>query len=310
MNDFRNAVNNAPTTPIASGSGGLDWLAIWRAMYDAEHAQTVATIGAQRARPTDRWFGRAGRFAQASGRAAQPDAFMRAVLPHLRPTDTLLEIGAGTGRHALFLASQVGQVVAVEPSESMRRHLGQRLEAANTGNVTVVQAAWPIAGLPPADIAISAHVVYGVREIGPFLSAMDAAARRACFVLLGFRQPSFVLAPFWEALYGVPRYPLPGALECFNVLHQLGIPAQVTLLPTPPYTFADRQEALEDLRWRLYLPEEATSDTRLLAAIDDLLVHDAAGRYAPPHQPAYTALLWWTRADHKQGEHGHLVARE
>jgi len=132
-----------------------------------------------------------------------------------------------------------------------------------------------------------------VREIGPFLTAMNAAARRACFVLLGFRQPSFVLAPFWEYIYGTPRLPLPGALECFSALHQLGLPARFDLLPASPFTFADRHEALEDLRWRLYLPEEESSDTRLLAAFGDLVKHDAAGRCVPTNQPAHVALLWW-----------------
>jgi len=168
--------------------------------------------------------------------------------------EVIADIGAGTGRHTLFLSRQVAQVIAVEPSASMRQHLEQRLDAANAKNVTVVPTSWPTADLPLGDIAICAHVAYGVREIEPFLSAMNAAARRACFVLIGFRQPSFVLAPFWEQIYGTPRCPLPGALECFNALHQLGIPARCDLLPASPYTFADRQEALEDLRWRLYLP--------------------------------------------------------
>ena len=56
--------------PAAIGAGGCDWLAIWRAMYDAEHAQTEALVGAQRARATDRWAGKAGRYAR-SGRAGR-----------------------------------------------------------------------------------------------------------------------------------------------------------------------------------------------------------------------------------------------
>ena len=55
------------------------------------------------------------------------------------------------------------------------------------------------------------------------------------------RQPSYVLSPFWEALYGEPRLPLPGALECLNVLYQLGIPAQLTLLPAKFFTYGTPQ---------------------------------------------------------------------
>ena len=277
------------------GAGGYDWLAIWRAMYDAERAQTIELAGAQGPQPADRWAGKAGRFAQVAGRATQPDAFMRAIMPSLRPTDTVLDIGAGAGRHTAFLADHVAQVIALEPSASMRQQLEQRLGDAAARNVTVLPALWPVANAPPCDVAICAHVIYSVREIGAFLSQMHQAARRACFVLAGFHQPSFALSPFWDAIYGVPRLPLPGALECLNVLYQLGIHAQLTPLPASRYSFADRQEAFEDLRWRLYLPDDALSHARLETTIDQLLERDRFGRLAPPNQLAHVAMLWWAR---------------
>jgi SAM-dependent methyltransferase len=277
-------------------TGGLDWLAIWCQMIDAERAQAENLVGARPAQAADRWARKAHSFAQASDRNPQPDAFMRALLPHLRPTDTVLDIGAGAGRHALFLAQHVAQVVAVEPSLAMRRQLEQRLAAEDAAGVTVVPADWPAAETPHCDIAICAHVLYGVREAGPFLARMQAIARRECFVLLGFRQPSFVFSPFWEQLYGVPRLPLPGALECLNVLYQLGIPAQLTLLPASRYTFADEREALADLRWQLGLPDDPASDARVLAAMSELLERDAAGRLTPRLHPASMALLWWSSA--------------
>ena len=281
------------------GAGGHDWLAIWQAMHDAEHAQTVALAGQQPVRDADRWAGKARRFAQSAGRAAQPDAFLRAILPQLRLTDTLLDIGAGTGRHTAFLAQHVAQVFAVEPSASMREQL-QRLDDRAGQHVTVLPESWPSADVPACDIAICAHVVYGVREIGPFLARMHHVARRACFLLVGFCQPSFALSPFWEAIYGVPRLPLPGALECLNVLYQLGIPAQLSLLPTSRYRFADRQEALEDLRWRLYLPNDAASEALITAAIDALLERDGSGWLALPNQPEAVAMLWWTHTPKTQ----------
>ena len=60
-----------------------DWLAIWRRMYDAERAQTDALVPVQEL-IGDHWASQAARFAQATGRAAQPDHFMRLVQPLAR----------------------------------------------------------------------------------------------------------------------------------------------------------------------------------------------------------------------------------
>jgi len=281
---------------IAMGAGKQDWLAIWRQMYDAERAQTDAVAPPMREPAGDHWASQAARFAQATGRPAQPDHFMRLVLPYLQPSDTVLDIGAGAGRHAVYLAQQVARVVAVEPSDSMRAQLERRLVEAHGINLTIVPERWPEADVPTCDVAICAHVLYGVREIGPFLVRMDAIAHRACFILLGYRQPAYYINPFWNRVYGAPRAPLPGALECLNVLRQLGIAAQLTHLPASRYTFANEREALADLHWRLRLPSESAHDSILHAAIRDLLDCGPEGQLMPQNQPSHVAALWWETA--------------
>ena len=220
---------------------------------------------------------------------------MRFVLPHLRPTDTVIDVGAGIGRHAVFLAQHVAHVIAVEPSPSMRGHLELRVAAEQADRVMVVPGRWPEAQVPPCDVAICAHVVYSIREIGPFLMGMDSVARRGCFVLVGFSSPSTYIAPLWERFYGEARAPLPGALECLNALYQLGIPAHLALLPASRYSFADEQEALEDMRWRLRCGGTSASDEAIRTAMRDLLERDSAGRLVPRNQPEHVAVLWWAR---------------
>ena len=175
----------------------------------------------------------------------------------------------------------------------MREQMERRLAAAPGACATIVPERWPDADVPTCDVAICAHVVYGVREIGPFLVRMDAIARRACFLLLGYRQPAYYINPFWNRVYGEPRAPLPGALECLNVLRQLGIAPQLVHLPASRYTFADEREALADLRWRLRLPDESAHDAALHAAMRDLLDRSTDGQLMPQHQPPYVAALWW-----------------
>jgi hypothetical protein len=95
-------------------------------------------------------------------------------------------------------------------------------------------------------------------------------------------------------LYGVPRLPLPGALECLNALYQLGIAARLDLVPvTSRLSYADKQEALADLRWRLRAPAQPEYDRQIAAAIDELLDRSDDGRLAPRDMPDQAAVIWW-----------------
>src|SRR5215213_9315402 len=118
-------------------AGGYDWLAIWRRMYDDERNQAEnATLPGFIAQ-ADCWSGQAQRFAAAAQRAPQLDGFMRFLLPKLRPSDRLIDIGAGTGRYEPLLAGAVAELLAVEPSPAMRAQLEQSLAAEQLTNVPV-----------------------------------------------------------------------------------------------------------------------------------------------------------------------------
>lgn len=280
-------------THSPTGAGGLDWLEVWRRMYDEEREQAERVLPSDAAVQADCWVHQAQQFATASRRVEQPDSFMRFLLPRLRPSDTLLDIGAGTGRYEPTLARAVARVLALEPSPTMRAHLEQRLAAEQIGNVAVVAERWPEADLPPCDVAIAAHVVYGVREIGPFLQRMERVARRAAFVLLHMQHPAAFISAFWQRVYGEPRLPLPSAVECFNVLHQLGIPAQFSLIPVPSrFAYADEHEALADVRRRLRLTDQI-HDAALRDELDNVFARDSTGRLLLRNFQPFSAVVWW-----------------
>jgi SAM-dependent methyltransferase len=283
--------------PISSyAAGGHDWLATWRRMYDEERNQAEQATPPDFNVDADYWAGQAGRFATAARQAPQPDGFMQFLLPQLRSTDRLLDIGAGTGRYEPTLARAVAEVLALEPSPAMRERLEQRIAEERLGQVRVIAGGWPEADVPPCDVVIAAHVLYGVREAGPFLRRMDEVARRACFLLLGYQHPASFISAFWERLHGGPRLPLPGALECLNALYQLGIPAQLALVPIARrFSYASEEAALTDIRWRLRLPLEPRRDAAILDAIYELMDRDAAGQLLPRDLPDHTAVIWWTR---------------
>lgn len=275
-------------------AGGQDWLAIWREMYEAEREQGEAATDPEFGQQADDWAGRAGRFAAASQRQPQPDSFMRALLPRLRPGDTVLDIGAGTGRYLPALAAATREVIAIEPSAAMRAEMERLIVAEGLRNVTVLAERWPPERPIRGDVAISAHVVYGVAEVGPFFTAMDQAARRACHLYLGLRHPGYALAAFWERVHGEPRLPLPAAIEALSCLHQQGIYASLELLPIPgSFRFADMGEAAEEIRHRLRLTPQPERDARIAVAAADLLSPGADGWLSLRGQPTHAAMVSW-----------------
>jgi SAM-dependent methyltransferase len=274
-------------------AGGYDWLEVWRRMYEQERAQGEAATSAGFAVAPDFWEGQADRFARAAARSEQPDGFMQFLLPRLRPNDRVLDIGAGSGRYEPLLAQYAARVIAVEPSAAMLRHLRAR----STANIEIVEGRWPEARVPPCDVAISAHVMYGVRDLGGFLQAMHQVAQRACYLYLAIQHPASFINPFWERIHGAPRLALPGALECLNALYQLGIAAHLTLVPLQGgMVFANEEEALADIRWRLRLEPDQARDAKIRAAIRELLVAGENDTLYPVDRPDRAAVIWWERA--------------
>jgi SAM-dependent methyltransferase len=288
---------------ISYSSGGYDWIETWRRMYDDERAQAERVTVPEFVREADFWSSQASRLAAASRQSPQPDGFMRFLLPRLRPDDRVLDIGAGAGRYEPTLAGAAGEVLALEPSPGMRERLEQRLAEERVAGVRVIAASWPAAEAPACDVAIAAHVLYGVREIEPFLLRMDAVAQRACFLLLAYRHPLSFMSDFWQRFHGEPRLPLPGALECLSALYQLGIAAHLALVPAgSPVSYPDAEAALVDIRWRLRLTPDPQRDSLIGAAIDELLEQDDQGHLSARGLPEQSAVIWWEHASSNREE--------
>ncbi len=195
-----------------------------------------------------------------------------ALLAIAEPDETWLDIGAGAGRYALPLALRVGEVIAVEPSASMRNALRTGRAEHGLDNVNIVGAAWPAAlselGEPPvADVALIAHVGYDIEEIGPFLDAMDAAASRLCVAVLTDRSPASAADPFWPVVHGVERIPLPALPELAELLRARGQTVRIERVERAPRTFDSFDGLATFLRRQLWVEEGGEKDRRFKDAL-------------------------------------------
>jgi SAM-dependent methyltransferase len=208
-----------------------DWAAHWRALVETREAQ----IG--RSKEPDWWGRRARRFAFSM--RGQPDWFQGFLEPWLRPDRTLIDVGAGTGRHAGPLASKLDWVTAVEPSQAMRQHIPA------APNMTVIASGWLDAEPAPADLVICVHVLYPIADVVPFLEKLEAAARERVFVVM---RDSPHPHPA-EEMAGPGRAREPRLRDCLLLLRQLGAAPDLAMVTYHSFhRFESLEQAVDECR--------------------------------------------------------------
>src|SRR5215471_5183604 len=160
--------------------------------------------------------------------------------------ETWLDIGAGGGRYALPLALGASKVIAIEPSEGMRSVLQQGMADHGISNIEIVSARWPMESAPVADVSLIAHIGYDIQEIGLFLDAVEASARRLCVAVLVTPSPPHAAEPFWPPIHGEARVPLPSLTEFLVLLLSRGRLFDLRLCARDPVTHVDQDGPL---RW-------------------------------------------------------------
>jgi SAM-dependent methyltransferase len=209
-----------------------------------------------------------------------------------KPGERWLDIGAGGGRYALPLALLVDDVIAVEPSEGMRRVLQGGMAEHGIGNVHVVPARWPMEAPPTADVALMAHIGYDVEDIGAFLDAMEAAARRLCVAVLMTPAPPHLAEPFWPPIHGETRVALPALLEFLVLLMARGRLFEVRLLEREPITYAERDAPLTWLFQQLFIAPDTDKGQRL-ASLARAAITERGGRWALSWAPVTIGVVTW-----------------
>ena len=213
----------------------VDWEERWKHIV-ADRA-TLASGHAD----TGYWDRRSSSYARST--QTRVDDFLRVLEPYLSPRKTLIDVGAGAGRHATPLAERLEWVTAVEPSEGMRSHIAPR------DNMTVIASTWEDAEVAPADLVICSHVMYGVADPVPFLDKLQRSARDRVFVMIRESDLPHPAAELRRRIAGDAGPRLPRFSELFMLLVQMGIAPDVAFIRYPVSTrYADMEEALADCR--------------------------------------------------------------
>jgi len=243
------------------------------------------------ASPTDFYAPIAGMFRADPRRRDEPT--LERLRSLVRPSDVVLDVGAGGGRYALPLALETREVIAVDPSEGMLGVLREGMAAHQITNIRVLGGRWPAvsAGLV-ADVVLIAHLGYDVEDIGPFLDAMEAAARRTCVAVLLEQPPPTEADRMWPAVHGVERAALPSLPEFLALLLARERLFEVQLVERTPQSYELPEQALAWLRGQLWVAPDGPKDL-ILQRLMHAHLQERDGRYALSWQPARVGIVTW-----------------
>ena len=273
----------------------IDYVERWRAIVERRRVQMETANAAAGIDHRDYWARRARQYRASLHERMDEDPFLLSVLERVTGETTVLDVGAGTGRHTLALAPRVASVTAVDPSAAMLGFLRSDVEAQGLRNVETIEAEWLQADVTPCDVVICSHVLYPIGEVVPFIRKLEAAARERVMVYLRV-DPLATDVGLWAEFHdGVPLQRQPVLADLLPLLWQIDIAPDVRVVEhSVTLTFNDLDEATAQVRNGVCLREDdqaATQKIRRLLA-ERLVVNDA-GRLGPSMTRARTAVISW-----------------
>ncbi|ABD41725.1 methyltransferase [Methanospirillum hungatei JF-1] len=180
----------------------------------------------------------------------------------------ILDVGAGPGTLVIPLASIVAHVTAVEPSEGMLSCLRENIALAAITNVDIVPKKWEEVDVkqdlnPPYDVVVASYSL-GFPDLREGILKMVAASSRYVYIfwfadMLSPWQRNY--GEIWEKLYGIPRPSGNKPNIIYNLLHQMGIYANIDISKEESiHRYSSIEEAVADQKEGLHLTTSEQED--------------------------------------------------
>jgi len=272
----------------------INWNELWKAIY----INSPERLDKSRD-PAAAWDRRAAAYRRVT-RGEKEATRLELEILNLQGGETVLDVGAGTGRLAVPIAMTAAHVTALDPSEGMLNVLRERMAAEGLTNYSCVKMRWEDAvigrEIEPHDLVIAAFSL-GFYDLAAALEKLDSAATRAVHLFWhagewrGPEEMALYRAVFGEEATmrkGYPDYIFP-----VNILHDAGIYPNVRIYNAVWETVYDSPEEAARTWVAMHNPRmEDLSPVRDYFA--RVLYRDEAGKYVETTRRP-TAAVWWEK---------------
>jgi len=160
--------------------------------------------------------------------AGYPGLILNRMLRFASPDSSVLDIGAGAGAYTIPLARAARKVTVVEPSKGQVARLMRRAEREGLQNIKVINKRWQDVDRAELESCslVNAAYCFHMPEIREALQKMLDVTTGALFLISivdhGFKD-------VYEGVFG-EKEPEPEYIYLYNVLHQMGHPANVEVM--------------------------------------------------------------------------------
>ena len=285
----------APPLPI-----DLDWNEVWKARQHLHESSKHSDD------PSHNWNKRENAERYDSTSRSEYDERVMTTINGLDISreSRVMDIGAGPGTLAIPLASRVKEITAIEPGEGMTAIMAERMKKEGITNISIIRKRWedivPASDLSGQYDVVVASLSLTMEDIRLALRKMDAVSQGSVYLFW------FVDMPFWERMYadlleplhGLPYHPGPKADCLFGVLYQMGIYANIEMLPLKKeyrFTTTDEMTAFFRQRFNVRRPEQE----RVLDDYLKPLIRTEGSEIVISGDSTF-AKIWWKKDSKKQ----------
>ena len=182
---------------------------------------------------------------------------------------SVLDVGCGGGAAAFAVAPPATEVIGTDRQPDMLELFAATARQRGIA-ASVVAGSWPDVAdeTPVADVVVCHNVLYNVTDIAPFVTALDAHARRRVVIEITPKHPQDRRRGLWRHFWGLERPHEPTASTAVEVIVEAGLDPVVEESLLPENRFASKRSELDAAHWcrNMCLPPEREPEVAALTA--------------------------------------------
>jgi len=228
----------------------------------------------------------------------EKDDYPEKVLSRIKiePSDSILDIGCGNGVITIPLAKKARKVTAMDISQKMLDILTVKAEKTKINNINIVNKRLEdisTAEIGKHDVIVASRSLNGVSNIEKELKKINQIAQKYVYITI-WGADSRKFEKDMAHLLGRESYSHPDYIYVYNILHDMGVYANVEMLESNTRDYSTVDEALERLKWRIG-DLNKFEESVLREYLERNMIKTHEGNLTYSQGRADWVLIWWKK---------------